>query len=120
MLPEKYAVENAATAIEVLGKLSSLLEYLRSCHVDTVLPWQFSGLSAASIDAVRSWAHKLQEPGRYDYRLGAAGQCWLEQLREAFMAASRRLDELDSGPGYITAVPDREPRVAKSSRPMEI
>jgi hypothetical protein len=94
MLTTGYAVGNAATESQILRRLSSFLEYLRSCHVDSVLPRRFSGLSASSPDAVRDWAKKLCEGGTDSYRLSAAGYCWLEEVRGAFSAAARRLDEI--------------------------
>ncbi len=104
MLPVRYAVDNAATDVEVLRRLSAFLEYLSSCHVDSVLPRRFSQLSAASGTAVRDWAQKLSERGHHDYLLGAAGRCWLEEVREAFAAAVRRLDQIEAGGREADAV----------------
>ncbi len=94
MLPIKCAVQNASTDAQVLRRLSSFLDYVHSCHIDSILPPRFSGLSASSPDAVRDWANKLCEGGTDSYRLNAAGYCWLEEVRGAFSAAARRLDEI--------------------------
>ena len=99
MLPIRYAVENAPTQAQVLERLSSFLEYLRSCHVDTVLPRELSRLSASSTEAVRDWAELLEKNWIDDYRLSAAGQCWIEEVREAFVAAAKRLDRIVAGEG---------------------
>jgi len=96
MLPPNFTVDNATTETEVLRRLSSFVEYLQSCHVDTVLPRRFAGLSARSVAEVRSWTQQLSEPAHYGYRLSAAGHCWLEEIRDAFTDASRRLDALHS------------------------
>ena len=102
MLPIRYAVESAPTQAQVLERLSSFLEYLRSCHVDMVLPRELAGLSASSTGAVRDWAALLEENWRDDYRLSAAGQCWMEEVREAFVAAANRLDRIAAAEGTPT------------------
>lgn len=99
MLPIRYAVDSAPTQSQVLERLSSFLEYLRSCHVDMVLPPELSGLSASSTDSVRDWAALLEEHWKGDYRLSVAGQCWMEEVREAFVAAAKRLDRIAAGEG---------------------
>jgi hypothetical protein len=99
VLPIRYAVESAPTQAQVLERLSSFLEYLRSCHVDMVLPPELAGLSACSTDSVRDWAALLEENWKDDYRLSAAGQCWMEEVREAFVAAANRLDRIAAGEG---------------------
>ena len=94
MLPIRFAVDSAPTQVQVLQRLSSFLEYLRSCHVDTVLPMELSSLSAANTGVVRKWAALLEKNWKDDYRLSAAGQWWIEEVREAFVAAAKRLDRI--------------------------
>lgn len=94
MLPIKHAMERASTDAQVLRRLSSFLDHLRSCSIDSILPHRFSGLSACNADEIRAWSEKLGQCGKDTYPLTAAGHCWLEEMRDAFAAAVRRLDEI--------------------------
>jgi hypothetical protein len=94
MLPIKYALHDAPTEEQVVRRLSSLLEYLRSCHIESVLPDRYAGLTATSTDEIRAWAFKLAAGHKESHCLSAAGRCWLGELHDAFIAAARRLDEL--------------------------
>jgi hypothetical protein len=94
MLPITYSVEGASTDAQVAQRMSSLLDYLHSCHIDSLLPRRCSGLAAHNADEVRLWAVRLGQDGKDTYGLTAAGHCWLEELREAFAAAAKRLDEI--------------------------
>ena len=94
MLPIKHAMESASTDAQVLRRLSSFLDRLRSCNIDSILPQRFSGLSACNADEVRAWSGKLAQCGKDTYHLTAAGRCWLEEVRDAFAAAARQLDEI--------------------------
>jgi hypothetical protein len=118
MLPIKHALESASTEAQVLRCLSSFLDHLRSCKIDSLLPHRFSGLSACNDDEIRAWSGKLAESRNDTYPLGAAERCWLEEVRDAFAAAARRLDEIaqakqQSAPGVIrdTAIASWNPRV---------
>ena len=109
MLPITYSVEGASTDAKVLQRMSSFLDYLRSCYIDSILPQRFSGLAAHNVDEVRLWAVKLGQGGEDTYSLTAAGHCWLEEVRDAFAAAARRLDEISaanqrSAPGVVRTV----------------
>ena len=94
MLPNTYSVEGAATDAQVAQRMSSLLDYLHSCHIDSILPQRCSGLTAHNADEVRLWAVKLGQGGKDTYGLTATGHCWFEELRDAFAAAAKRLDEI--------------------------
>ena len=102
MLPITYSVEGASTDAQVLRRLSSFLDYLCTCHIDSILPQRFSGLAAHSADEVRAWAAKLAEGSKDSYCLTAAGRCWLEEIRDAFAAAACRLDEISRGTEHST------------------
>lgn len=94
MLPTQFSMESAPNEEQVVRRLSSLLDYLRSCHIESVLPDRYCGLTARSTEEIRAWAFKLAAGGKDSYCLSAAGRCWLEEIREAFTAAARRLDEI--------------------------
>ena len=94
MLPIKYAVQKASTPAQVLRRLSSFLDYLRGCHIDSILPQEFSRLSACNAEEIQAWSAKLEQGGKDIYNLTAAGQLWLEAVREAFAVAAQRLDEI--------------------------
>lgn len=94
MLPLKYALDDAPTEDQVIRRLSSLLDYLRSCRIQLVLPDRYAGLTARSTDEIRAWAFKLSAGGNDCDCLSAAGRCWLGEIRDAFTAAAHRLDEI--------------------------
>jgi hypothetical protein len=81
---------------QVIRRLSSLLAYLRSCRIQSVLPDRYARLTAGSAAEIRAWAFKLAAGGKDDYHLSAAGRCWLAEIRDAFGAAARRLDEISA------------------------
>ena len=94
MLPIAYSVEGATTDAQVLQRMSSLLDYVHSCHIDSILPQSCSGLAARNAYEIRLWAAKFGQGGRDTDGLTAAGHCWFEELRDAFAAAAKRLDEI--------------------------
>jgi hypothetical protein len=94
MLPLKYAVDDAPTEEQVIRRLSSLLDYLRSCRIQSILPDRYAGLTARNVDEIRAWAFKLTAGSTDCDRLSAAGRCWFAEIRDAFNAAARRLDEI--------------------------
>jgi len=89
-------MDSAPNEEQVIRRLSALLEYLRSCRIQSVLPDRYAGLTARSTDEIRAWAFKLTAGGRDCDVLSAAGRCWLAEIRDAFSAAARRLDELSA------------------------
>lgn len=94
MHPIKYAVQNARTKDEVLKRLSSFVSYLHGCCVDTLLPGEFSHLSAGSADEVSAWSEKLARADHHAEALTVAGDIWLKDVQEAFRCATQRLDEI--------------------------
>ena len=119
MLPIKYALQNASTNAQVLRGLSSFLDYLRSCHIDSILPQRFSGLSACNAEEIEAWSAKLEQGGKDIYSLTTVGQWWLEEVRESFAAAAQRLGEIaaakqQSAPGVL-----RTPRSEAATRAVQ-
>jgi hypothetical protein len=102
MLPVQEDLKSASTEAQVLRQLSAFIEDLRRCCVDSILPQRFSGLAAGSGDEVRAWAQRLAQGGKDTYGLGAAGRYWIDEVRDAFAAAAKRLDEI-SATGKIPA-----------------
>jgi len=96
MLPPRFEMDSAPNEEQVVRRLSSLLDYLRSCHIESILPDRYAGLNARNTDEIRAWAFKLTAGGKDSYCLSAAGRCWLGEIREAFAAAARRLDEFSA------------------------
>ena len=94
MHPVKYAVHNASTPDEMLERLSSFLQYLHALDIASVLPRCFDGLSARNAEEVRAWSAKLAQRSTQTEILTAAGDLWLNDVRDAFAAAVERLDEL--------------------------
>ena len=94
MLPIKHPMESASTDAQVLRGLSSFLDHLRSCNIDSILPQRFSDLSACNAEEIQAWSAKLKQGGKDIYCLTAAGRLWLEEVREAFAEAAQRLDEI--------------------------
>jgi hypothetical protein len=87
-------MESASTDAQVLRPLASFLDHLRSCNIASILPHRFSGFSACNADEIRAWSGKLGECGKDTCHMTAVGRCWLEEVRDAFAAAARRLDEI--------------------------
>ena len=96
MLPVKDAVESASTHAQVLQQLSSFLDDLRRYYVDAILPQRYSELAARNPDEVRAWAAMLGQECKDAYSLSAAGRYWSDEVRDAFGAAARRLDEISA------------------------
>ena len=96
MLPVQEAVKSASTEAQVLRQLSAFVEDLRRCCVDSILPQRFSGLAARNGDEVRAWARMLGQGGKDTYSLSAAGRYWIDEVRDAFAVAAKRLDEISA------------------------
>jgi len=96
MLPVQETVKRASTEAQVLRQLSAFIEDLRRCCVDSILPQRFSGLAARNGDEVRAWAQTLRQGGKDTYSLGAAGRYWIDEVRDAFAVAAKRLDEISA------------------------
>ncbi|MEO8005965.1 MAG: hypothetical protein ABI771_13710 [Betaproteobacteria bacterium] len=94
MHPIKYAVQNAGTSAEVLKRLSSFVTYLHGCCADTLLPGEFSHLSAGSTEEVSAWSEKLSRADHHAEALTVAGDIWLKDVQDAFSCAAQRLEEL--------------------------
>lgn len=91
MHPIKYAVQNAETTTEVLKRLTSFVNYLHDCCVDTLLPGEFSHLSAGSAEEVAAWSEKLSRADHHAAALTVAGDIWLTDVQDAFSCAAQRL-----------------------------
>ena len=94
MHPIKYAVQHAETSAEVLKRLSAFVNYLHGCCVDTLLPGEFSHLSAGSAEEVSDWSQRLSRADHRAEALTVAGDIWLTDVQDAFRGAAQRLDEL--------------------------
>lgn len=94
MHPIKYAVQNAETSTEVLRRLSSFVNYLHGCCADTLLPGEFSHLSAGSAEEVSAWSVKLSRADHHAEALTVAGDIWLKDVQDAFSCAAQRLHEI--------------------------
>jgi hypothetical protein len=96
MLAVQEAVKNASTEAQVLRQLSAFAEDLHHCCVDSILPQKFSGLSTRNGAEVKAWAQKLSQEVTNDCSLGAAGRYWIDELREVFVVAAKRLDDISA------------------------
>ena len=96
MLPVQEAVKSASTESQVLREMSAFVEDLHRCCVDSILPQRFAGLAARNGDEVRAWAQRLSQGGKDTYSLGAAGRCWIDEVRDAFAVAAKRLEEISA------------------------
>jgi hypothetical protein len=98
MHPVRYAVRNASTNNEVFERLTDFLQYLRSAHIDCILPHYFEALSARNANDIRNALAMLHQETCHADDLTVAGDLWLADVREAFAAAVERLATLDLKP----------------------
>jgi hypothetical protein len=97
MLAIRFAVQNAFTPTQVVQNLAAFVDHLRRYRIEAILPERLANLSARDADDIRNWAQRLRENPHDRYCLTAAGQLWFEEIREAYSAACRRLDDLEAG-----------------------
>jgi hypothetical protein len=96
MLAIRFAVQHASTADKVIENLCTFIEHLHRYRIEAILPADLIGISAKNPDDVRAWARRLQQEMHDRYCLTAAGELWFEEIRDAYAAAARRLDELEA------------------------
>lgn len=109
MLPARYAVHSASTEAQVVRRLANFLDYIRSCHIESLLPEEFSRITAGSADEIRDWATKLAAAHRDRHPLTVAGQYWMEEIRESFGAAMQRLQQIETLTTAASDATSRQP-----------
>jgi hypothetical protein len=94
MLAIRFAVQNAKSEEQVVETLAAFIDHLHRYRIGSILPEQLASLSALDAGDVRAWAERLRKQVHDGYCLTAAGQLWYDEIREAYFAACRRLDDL--------------------------